>query len=293
MKHQKTLILFIAISLFFSFTAHASFQAEALEMIANLNRQIQELQQRIKSLVPSNKTALEISAEYYMAINITDNSVILEKNSNTPHSIASITKLMNSVVAVENIDLNKTITLDKEMLKPIGYSPSLFLGLNVSAQNLLKASLIQSTNDAAQSLTCFLKEGEFIDLMNKKAKELGMANTFYCDPHGLNPQNVSTASDLIKLLSFVYKNHPEILTITKDDNFWLPNTAGRLLKFANLNFFYNFPEFVGGKSGYLPEAKHTFASLFNINGKTYAIAVLYSKNSKADTSKIVDWIKNQ
>jgi len=200
---------------------------------------------------------------------------------------------MNSVIAVENIELKQTITLNEEMLKPIGYSPSLFKGLKVSAENLLKASLIQSTNDAAQSLAYFLEEGKFLDLMNKKAKELNMANTSYCDPHGLNPLNQSTASDLAKLLAYIYKNHPEILTITKDNNFWLPNQLGRLLKFANLNNFYNFPEFIGGKSGYLPEAKQTFASLFNINGKPVAIVVLYSKNYKTDTSKILELVKNK
>ena len=124
------------------------------------------------------------------------------------------------------------------MLKPQGYSPSLYLGLSVSAENLLKAILIQSTNDAAEALSYFIGKEEFLALMNQKAKELNMINTVFYDPHGLNPANRSTAQDLIKLLTYIYKNHPEILDISRNNNFWLPDSTGKLLKFRNLNAFY-------------------------------------------------------
>jgi len=199
---------------------------------------------------------------------------------------------MTATIATENINLNKTITLQQEMLTPLGYSPSLYLGLNVSAQNLIKASLIQSTNDAAFSLTYFLESGKFLNLMNQKAKELGMINTVFYDPHGLSPTNNSTASDLTKLLTYIYKNHPEILTITKDNNFWLPDQSGRLLRFKNVNNFYDFPEFIGGKTGYIPEAKQTIAGIFIINGKPKAVVLLYSNNRQNDILSILNPIKS-
>jgi D-alanyl-D-alanine carboxypeptidase len=199
---------------------------------------------------------------------------------------------MAAIIAFENINLDQRITLTKKMLKPEGYSPSLFLGLNVKAKDLLKAGLVQSTNDAVEALTYFLKRGKFLKLMNQKAKEIGMDSTVFYDAHGLNPANISTASDMAKLLKYIHQAHPEILSITKDNDFWLPNKKGRLLKFKNLNNFYQIPEFVGGKSGYLPEAKQTFASVFNVKGKPIAIILLCSQNRQTDTLKILDWLKN-
>lgn len=288
MKHK---IFFAILLLTFLFPGVQPLRAYSYN---ELNQQIQAIYEKIQyltTLLSNLKPQKEITAGSYLAINLSDNSIFLEKDINKPYPIASVTKLMNAVVAFENIDAKQKITLTEEMLKPLGYSPSLFKGLNVSAENLLKASLIQSTNDAAQALTYFLENKKFLDLMNKKAKELGMANTSFYDAHGLNPSNKSTASDLVKLLTYIYKNHPEILTITKDNNFRLPDITGKLLKFANLNNFYNLSEFIGGKSGYLPEAKETFASIFEIKGKPTAVVLLYSKSYKSDTSKIIDLLK--
>jgi len=119
-----------------------------------------------------------------------------------------------------------------------------------------------------------------------------MANTVFFDAHGLSPANRSTATDLAKLLTYIYKNHPEILSITKDNNFWLPDPTGRLLKFQNVNNFYHLPEFIGGKTGYLPEAKQTLASLFNVNKEPVAIILLYSSNRQSDTFTIINQLKN-
>ena len=284
-------ILLLAFSPIISKTANASDQAEMAKLIPQIQFLQREIQ-RLQVLILSLKSQQGITAASYLAVNLSNNSAVLEKNTNQPYPVASITKLMNAVVALENIGTDQTITLTGKMLEPLGYSPSLFLGLNVSAKNLLQASLIQSTNDASEALTYFLGKDKFLGLMNQKAKDLGMANTVFFDAHGLSPANRSTAADLAKLLTYIYKNHPEILSITKNNNFWLPNPIGRLLKFQNENNFYNLPEFIGGKTGYLLEAKHTLASLFNINKEPVAVILLYSGNSQLDTFKIINQLKN-
>ena len=128
--------------------------------------------------------------------------------------------------------------------------------------------------------------------MNKKAGELGMSNTVYSDTSGLSLNNKSAASDLIKLISYIYKNHPQILEISKKNDFWLPDQSGNMLKFENENKFYYIGEFVGGKSGYLKEAKQTFNSVFNVNGRPVAIAVLYSDNRIADIFSILHQLES-
>ncbi|MBU1036715.1 serine hydrolase [Patescibacteria group bacterium] len=295
MRHKIFFILFNILLLVFLFSGIKTVEASVQEEKARLIQQIQAIQkeiQRLKALISNFKLQKEINAESCLVVNLSDNSVILEKNIDRLYPIASITKLMSTVIAFENIDTSQTITLTEKMLEPLGYSPSLFLGLNVSTKNLLKASLIQSTNDAAESLTYFLEKEKFLNLMNQKAKELNMTNTFFYDAHGLNPSNRSTAPDIAKLLTYIYENHPEILSITKDNNFWLPDQTGRLLKFKNVNNFYQEPDFIGGKTGYLPEAKQTSALLFNVNEEPIAIVLLYSKNRQTDTLRILDWLKN-
>ena len=234
----------------------------------------------------------DLSSESYVVVNLSTEKTVASKNIEKHYPIASITKMMSAIVAIENINLEDKITLTSKMLEPYGYSPSLFLGLNVSAENLLKATLIQSTNDAAEALTFFLEEKEFLRLMNKKAKEIGMENTFFYDAHGLSYLNCSTALDLAKLIKYIKENHPQILEITKDDNFWLPDHRGVLLKFKNVNNFYSHPDFIGAKTGYLPAAKQTFLALVNFNDGLFAIVLLYSPNRQKDTEEILKRMSN-
>lgn len=292
MKHKILLVLFSAI-LFFSLHASNIYAVNEANYFA-LQQQIQAVQEKIKylqSLIASSQLQNEVESGSYLVMDLSNNSIVSQKNINQTYPIASITKLMNAVIVSENVDFNQTITLTKDMLSPGGYSPSLFLHLRVSVKNLLWASLIQSTNDAAQSLTYSIGNEQFIKLMNQKANDLGMQNTFFYDAHGLNPQNHSTATDLAKLITYIYKSHPNILHITKDNDFWLPDSTGKLLKFKNVNNFYKSPDFIGGKTGYLPEAKQSMAAIFNVNGKPMAIVVLYSKNRQTDILKIIDWVK--
>ncbi|MDP1538764.1 MAG: serine hydrolase [bacterium] len=287
---------FLFLLVFFTFFLVVPESAGALTQVekALLLQQIEILQQEIwllQSLLSNMQLQQEVSAASYLAVNLSDNSVILSKNANQSYPIASITKLMNAVVASEHIEKSQTIQLTEEMLEPLGQSPSLFSGLNISAENLLKASLIQSVNDASEALTYFLGKEKFLSLTNEKAKELGMENTFFSDAHGLSPANRSTAADLAKLVAYIYEQHPEILQITKDNNFWLPDTTGRLLKFQNVNNFYPFSEFIGGKTGYLPQVKQTLASVFRVKEEPVAIILLYSDNRQADIFTILDQLK--
>ncbi len=290
MKYKIFLLLFSILLFIFLLLGPETTQASNQTERELLLQQIEILKQEIlllQTLFSNLQSRQEITAPSYLVVNLSDNSIVLEKNSSQSYPIASITKLMTTVIAFENIDTEQTITLTEEMFEPLGHSPALFLGLNVNAENLLKASLIQSTNDASEALTHFLGKGTFLTLMNQKAKELEMTNTVFYDVHGLNSANRSTAQNLAKLLLYIYKNHPEILSITRDNNFWLPDSTGRLLKFQNVNNFYPLSTFIGGKTGYLPEAKQTLASIFNVNGDPVAIIILYSNNRQADTFAIL------
>ena len=276
------------------FACLAFFIPQNIKAIELSAQQLEILQQEIlllQTLINNYNLNKGIDSASYIAVDISDNSVVLEKNSNQSLPIASITKLMNAVISLENIDLNKTIVLTDQMLLPLGQSPCIYSGLQISAENLLKSALIQSSNDAAEALSYFIGKEKFIDLMNQKALEIGMKNTIYYDANGLNLKNKSTATDLAKLISYIDKNYPKIWEIGKNNDFWLPDQTGRMLKFKNVNNFYPIHNFIGGKTGYTIEAKQTIASVFEINNRKIAIIVLYSNNRIADVFEIIKKIR--
>jgi len=294
-KISSLVIIFLVFLLLPQNTAYAASKTKE-NIIFRLVQQIEIIKQEISllaSLVSSWNSTGKISSPAYLVVDFSNDSILLQKNINQSYPTASIAKLMTAVISVENINPEGEITLNKKMLLPLGYSPCLFQGLRIKSQDLLKAALIQSVNDAAEALSYFIGKEKFIKMMNKKAKELEMTNTVFYDVHGLNPCSRSSASDLIKLIKYIYKKHPEILEITKENDFWLPDSEKRLLKFRNLNNFYPLSNFIGGKTGYLIEAKQTFLGIFKIKNKPVAIALLYSNNTKADVFKILKKIKNK
>lgn len=288
MKFKTFLILSVLLGLgLYPFAAKAASTEPLRQQAEILKFEVSLLRSLLKNMRPRQT----IKAQSYIAVNLADNSVLLQKNQDKPYPIASITKLMTGVIASENINEEQEITLTEQMLRPLGQSPSLYSGLSTTANNFLKASLVQSVNDAAEALAYFVGKEKFIQLMNQKAKELDMTNTIFYDAHGLSPANRSTASDLVKLLAYIHKNRPEILEMTKNNDFWLPDRTGTLLKFQNLNNFYPLSNFVGGKVGYLPESRQTFAGVFKVSENPLAIVVLRSDNRQADAFTILKELK--
>lgn len=264
--------------------------------VSSLQRQVQILAQEIgnmKALIANSRSQAPITSTSYIAVDLESGKVLAKSNETAQYPIASVTKLMTAVIARQKIDDTEKITLTDKMLAPYGSSPSIYSGLKISSKNLLHASLTQSVNDAAESLSYFLGKKKFLAAMNKKAKTLGMKSTAYADSTGLDEKSKSTAADLEKLLAYIYEKDPAILEITKDNDFWLPNASGEMLKFQNMNGFYYHPWFVGGKTGYSPEARQTFAAVFDINKKPVAIVVLNSQNYQADTFKIINQTKEK
>ncbi len=284
---MNKLIVYLIVGLVFCMPVATNAQTPLEQQILVLQTKIKQLQLLLADMVLQEQT----SAGSYIAVDVLDGSVISAKNSVGKFPIASITKLMTAAVIVENTDLSQTVTLTEDMLRPEGYSPSLFLGATVTVKDLLCAMLIQSTNDAAQALAYAAGHETFIEKMNQKAGDLGMVDTHFEDAHGLGLQNRSTAADLAKLITYIYQNHPELFSTTKDNNFWLPDSDGRLLKFQNLNVFYKNPDFIGGKTGYLIEARQSIASVFTVKGRPVAIMLLYSEHRQADILKIIEFLK--
>ncbi|MEK7136075.1 MAG: hypothetical protein AAB821_00565, partial [Patescibacteria group bacterium] len=156
--------------------------------------------------------------------------------------------------------------------------------------------LIESSNDSAEALTGFLGRDKTISLMNEKAEHLFMSDTVFADPSGIGEENISTARDLYLLGRYIKNNRRPILDITKGKAV----TSFGPVRFdvkqmENKNEFAKDTDFIGGKSGYLDEAKNTGLFLFKVDiegeSREVAIVVLKSEHLKKDVEALKDWVE--
>ncbi|MEK7114520.1 MAG: serine hydrolase [Patescibacteria group bacterium] len=218
--------------------------------------------------------------------------IVFELNSGSRWPIASLTKLMTSIITAEKIGLNKEIIMSVSAIATEGAAGSFEVGEIYKTGDLIKAMLVSSSNDAAAAIIENFGEKEFIDEMQKKAAELKMFQTSYLEPTGLSFINQSTANDLARLVNYARQNHPELLEISRQKEieiFELKSKKSR--KLLSVNRFAGQPDFIGGKTGYIEESGRNLIALFNINGKIILSIVLGADDSFKETEKIKSFIQ--
>ncbi len=150
-----------------------------------------------------------LSAKSAILINARTNEVVYEKNAYEKRGMASTTKIMTALLAIENGDLNKTVVARDEDVRIEGTSIGLKDGDRISLEALVQGMLLESGNDAANVTAGVIgksREG-FVSLMNRKAKEIGMESTCFKNPSGLTEEgHFSTAFDMAILGSYAIKN---------------------------------------------------------------------------------------
>jgi len=235
----------------------------------------------------------EISAVSAVALASDSNFILYSKNIFEKRPIASLTKLMTALTAVNYLDLNQDIIIpsDIDFLPKDSMSCGLISGERIKTENLLYCLLVISANDAAVSIAKSIPS--FVALMNVKAKSMGLSNTFFEEPTGLSPFNVATAYDIAKLTDFILLNRPIIFKIQKTPEIAVKSRSGQEHHLINFNRFISRSDFKGGKTGYTDEAGGTLSSIFEINKTNIIIVVLGSKNRFEDTLRILEWIKKE
>lgn len=234
-----------------------------------------------------------LSSRSYLVADLQTGEIIFEQNENLVAPIASVTKLMTAVIAEENMDLQKIAIVSRDSYNTYGAQGKLLLGEKIKVYDLMYPLLMESSNDAAEVIADAYEKGHeaFLSLMNKKAAELGMNDTYYEDPSGLNPKNVSSIRDLLKLGRYVYQKHPNLYSMTRVRQY-------AILKHTwfNQNRFLNYDTFLGGKNGFIDEAKKTTVSIFDVTmargGKRPVVIVLLkSDDREGDAVKIINFLK--
>jgi len=245
-------------------------------------------------------TPPSISGNSFLAADLHSNYVFLQKNSEQVLPIASITKLMTALVSTEYINLDNVATVPKEAIVYTSKA-RLQVGQKISVYQLLFPLLMESSNEAAETIARFYGRDLFIQRMNEKAASLGMTNTKFADPSGASEGNVSTSEDLFTLAKYIYNNRSFIFNITSGKIKDSAYGANPFPDMGNFNDFAGDPRFVGGKVGKTTAAKETELSVFdlpiNSNGQAsstrpVAIITLGSAVSKDDIVSMLNYISN-
>lgn len=218
-----------------------------------------------------------IDSKSVILYNMNDNNVIYEQNSNEKVAIASLTKIMTAIVAIENIDnLNdKVIITNKDLANLNGYAKAGFkVGDTVTYEDLLYGLMLPSGAEAAQALSNNIDN--FIDLMNQKVNDLKLKNTKFSNPIGMDSDNnYSSAEDLSKILIYALKNEKfkkifNSSSYTTSNNLKLEKTTNKTSKIYNIDI----SDITGSKTGYTGDAGYCLATTATMNNIDYLMIVL-------------------
>lgn len=227
-----------------------------------------------------------VSAASAVLMDAESGRVLYEKDAHTPRLIASTTKLMTALVAVTSTNLDTVITMESEY-QAEGSSMYLRLGEKLTLKELLYGLLLASGNDAALAIAggCAGDVETFVGWMNEKAALLGMENTHFANPNGLDDEaHYSSAYDLALLGREVLKNETLAeLVATKS-----VTVAGRSLSNHN-KLLWRYEGCTGMKTGYTDAAGRTLVSSAERNGQSLICVTLKDPNDWDDHAKLLDY----
>lgn len=263
----------------------------------NINLTLPELSTTLPIKPPSkiNTSKPYIPAKSILLLDSTTKKVLFKKNERRRVAIASTTKIMTSIITLEEFSLDDVAIVPKNIYTVPGSKMGLYPNEKISIRNLLYGMLLNSGNDAAYTLASYRspKTGNiryFVDKMNQKAKNIGLLDTKYRDPAGLDDSGYSTAYDLAILSNYALNNptfakiittdHAVVRSIDKKYIHTLKNSNRLVDKDQPLYF----PYAIGIKTGNTDKAGHCLVSAARKNGHTLISVVLNTYSNDASES---------
>jgi D-alanyl-D-alanine carboxypeptidase (penicillin-binding protein 5/6) len=230
-------------------------------------------------------TALHTPTPSTVAPRLTSPSAVLEdldtgqvlyaKKAVQQRPIASITKIMTALVVLEEASPGEEVVVSAKAARTRASQLGLITGERISIRQLLYALLMQSSNDAAVALAEHVggSVAGFVDLMNRKAEEIGIHRTRFRDPAGLEDRGYSTAKDVAAVVRAAYME-PLFARITRTKFHKIPAPSGRARRIQNRNILlWLYPGAIGAKTGFTTPAKHCLVAAAD-RGRIRLIAVV-------------------
>lgn len=235
-----------------------------------------------------------ISAKGAILMEQESGRILYEKEAHTPMRIASITKIMTAILAIESGKLDEWVTVSSNAVGTEGSSIYLVAGEKIKLIDLVYGLMLRSGNDAAIAIAEHVGgsvEG-FVYLMDEKRKELGMINSSFANPHGLDDheEHYSTAYDMAILTRYAMKNdiYREISgtksyrSVNKDNYYRVFNNKNRLLTQL-------YRHCTGGKTGYTKRANRTLVSTAERDGMELIAVTIHAPSDWNDHISLFEW----
>ena len=236
-------------------------------------------------LIPISVKAYSSSATSTVLMDMDSLNVIYSNNMNDIRGVASISKIMTAIVAIENKDVNDVVTIGEEITKAYGSGIYIKQGEEITLESLLYGLMLRSGNDAALAIANYVggSVDNFVTMMNKKAVEIGMKNSKFNNPHGLdeNGGNLSTAYDMALLTSYAMKNetYRKIVSTKK----YTLRTNMNYYSWINKNkLLHSYDYITGGKTGFTDVAKRTLVTTASKDNVNLVVVTLNDGNDFAD-----------
>ena len=216
------------------------------------------------------------SAYSYVLMDQITGRILSSKDKDSKRLIASITKIMTCVLAIESNKLDNIVVVDSSIKKAYGSGIYIEEGEKITLKDLLYGLMLRSGNDAAEMIANYVggSTSNFVNMMNNKAKELGMKNTIFYNPSGLpTPSgNYSSTYDMALLTRYAmkYDIYKEIVSTKK----YKVTTNKKTYIWHNKNKLLKYDYITGGKTGYTEESGRTLVSTATINNMNLIVVTI-------------------
>lgn len=235
---------------------------------------------------------IDINATSTILMDTDNHRIIYSKNIHESRSVASISKIMTAVLAVESGKLDDEVVINDSIKKAYGSAIYIQVGEKMTLKDLVYGLMLRSGNDAALAIADYVGNGvdNFVSMMNHKAKEIGMKNSTFNNPSGLDEEagNFSTAYDMAILTSYAMqlKIYREIVKtkqykLQTNKNTYVWNNKNKLLK------LYDYT--TGGKTGYTKIAKRTLVTTASKDGVNLVSVTLNDGNDFNDHMEMFEY----
>ena len=242
-------------------------------------------------LIPINVLGLSVPSRSAILIDQDTGRVLYSKNINEKRLIASTTKIMTAIIAIESGKLDDVVTINDSISKSYGSGIYIKPGEKITLRELVYGLLLRSGNDAALAIEDYLGgHDKFITKMNIKAKKIGMNNTHFENASGLDEEseNLSTVYDMALLMKYANNNYDfrEIdgtkkITVKTNKNTYIWHNKNKLL--------YSYKYATGGKTGYTIKAKRTLVTSASKNDVNLICVTFVDKDDFNTHKKIYEY----
>jgi serine-type D-Ala-D-Ala carboxypeptidase (penicillin-binding protein 5/6) len=245
------------------------------------------------SLTPD---APEVTSAAAYFIDTDTGQVLYQKNIHQKMPIASLIKIMTVIVTLEHKKFDDKVWVSQRAADMEPDHMILQAGETLTVKDLLDGIFLVSANDASEALAenVFGDREIFIDAMNEKAKQLGMNDTVFINPSGLEEDgrtHYSTAYDVALMSRYAIKTFPQLVDISSQPHVVIPKTETHqdYEMYSGINLLTTYPGVVGFKTGYTPEAGLTLVTLARKDGHEVLGVLLNSQNRRDDAKILLDY----